>query len=254
VGFRLLRGFIDKRTGVWREPSTPERTPTESRPIPAHRSPKVQGRWVHSTVEHYPFRVFVTSNCPTSRPGLTHRVFDALHRHPRASPSPIMGWCRSFATNPGSALGFSQPPGGLRKHAFHGLVSCRSQILDCLSSSVPLAEIAHPFPGRFAPLRFLTRVPNATSLTLSPPVSLNRRALPSVATGVIRCASAEFPRRLWTPFPPAEANFPIALGQTDRDRSFRELSPLRSLDPSASPFAQCRVTPTPRSLLASCPL
>jgi len=87
-----------------------------------------------------------------------------------------MGWSRSSATNPGSALGFSQPLGGFRKHAFHGLVSCRSQILDCLSSSVPLAEIAHLFPGRFAPLKFLTRVPNAISLTLSPSVSPHHRA------------------------------------------------------------------------------
>jgi len=111
-------------------------------------------------------------------------------------------------------------------------------------SSVPLAEIAHLFPGRFAPLRFLTRAPNATSPTLSPPVSLNHRA-PSV----IRCAPAEFPRRLWTPFPPAEADLPVALGLRDRDRPFRGLSPLRSLDPSPSPFAQRRVTPTLRSLL-----
>ena len=63
-----------------------------------------------------------------------------------------MGWNRSFATNPGSARGFSQPLGGLRKRTFHGLVSCRSQILDCLSSSFPLAEIAHLFPGRLCSL------------------------------------------------------------------------------------------------------
>jgi len=111
-----------------------------------------------------------------------------------------MGWSRSSATNPGSALGFSQPLGGFRKHAFHGLVSCRSQILDCLSSSVPLAEIAHLFPGRFAPLKFLTRVPNAISLTLSPSVSLNRRTLPSVATSVNSARQPSSPADYGLPF------------------------------------------------------
>jgi hypothetical protein len=87
-----------------------------------------------------------------------------------------MGWSRSSATHSGSALGFFQPPGGLRKRTFHGLVSCRYQILDCLPSSFPLVGIAHLFPGRFASLRFLPRVPNAVSLTLSPPVSPNLHA------------------------------------------------------------------------------
>jgi len=102
-----------------------------------------------------------------------------------------------------------------------------------------------PVPRPLAPLRFLPRVQDAPSLTLSPPVSQNRRA-PSASW----CTSAEFPRRLWTPFSPAEAGFPVALDQTDRDRPFRGISPLRSLNPLTSPFARRRVTPPPRSLLA----
>jgi hypothetical protein len=129
-------------------------------------------------------------------------------------------------------------------------------VLGCLSSSFPFAEIARLFPGRFAPLRFLTRVPNATSQTLSPPVSLNRR-VPSRRS--FQHASAEFPRRLWTPFHPTEVELPtewvpVALDPRDRDRSYRELSPLRSFDPPANPFARSRVTPRPRPLLALGPL
>ena len=144
-------------------------------PAPTH-SPVCQGLglWLHSTVEHYPYRVLTTFHCPTRagtdspsfrRPigirarapspyGVEQVVRDPLRVRPRAFSTP-----RRFAQAHVPRLYFAPQP-----------------VLGCLSSSVPLAEIAHLFPGRFAPLRFLARVPNATSWTLLPSVSLNRRA------------------------------------------------------------------------------
>jgi len=144
-------------------------------PAPTH-SPVCQGLglWLHSTVEHYPYRVLTTSHRPTRagtdspsfrRPigirarapsphGVEQVVRDPLRVRPRAFSTP-----RRFAQAHVPRLYFAPQP-----------------VLGCLSSSFPLAEIARLFPGRFAPLRFLTRVPNATSRTLSPSVSLNRHA------------------------------------------------------------------------------
>jgi len=47
----------------------------------------------------------------------------------------------------------------------------------------------------------------------------------------------------------ALASVPVVLGPKDRDRPYRGLSPLRSFNPSASPFTRCRVTPTSRPIL-----
>lgn len=248
MGSRLLRGFIDKRIRAWCEPSTRRATPTEPRTNPltglprsrtlasfhrgalplqsSHRLSPPDSRRADSPSFRRP--IGIRARAPSPR-GVEQVVRDPPRLRPRAFSTP-----RRFSQAHVPRLYFAPQP-----------------VLGCLSSSFPLAEIAHLFPGRFAPLRFLTRVPNATSQTLSPPVSLNRH-VPSRRS--FQHAPAEFPRRLWVPFHPAEAELPVALDPRDRDRSYRELSPLRSFDPPANPFTRSRVTPPPRPLLALGPL
>lgn len=248
MGSRLLRGLVDERIRVWCEPSTRRATPTESRTNPltglprsrtlasfhrgalplqsSHRLSPPDSRRADSPSFRRPIGIRARAPSPH---GVEQVVRDPLRLRPRAFSTP-----RRFSQAHVPRLCFAPQP-----------------VLGCLSSSFPLAEIARLFPGRFAPLRFLTRVPNATSWTLSPSVSLNRR-VPSRRN--FRHASAEFPRRLWAPFHPTEAVLPVALDPRDRDRSYRELSPLRSFDPPANPFSRSRVTPPPRPLLALGPL
>jgi hypothetical protein len=63
-------------------------------------------------------------------------------------------------------------------------------------------------------------------------------------------AVAWLPRRLWAPFSRAETRFPVTLGPSRRTTPFRQLHPLRSLDPPASPFAPTRVAPSRRPILS----
>jgi len=253
VGSRLLRGLIDKRIRVWCEPSTRRATPTEPHTNPltglprsrtlasfhrgalplqsSHRLSPPDSRRADSPSFRRPIGIRARAPSP-------HGVEQVVRDPPRLRPR-VFSTPRRFSQAHVPRLYFAPQP-----------------VLGCLSSSFPLAEIAHPFPGnlfpgRFAPLRFLTRVPNATSQTLSPPVSLNRHA-PSRRS--FQHAPAEFPRRLWTPFHPTEAVLPVVLDPRDRDRSYRELSPLRSFDPPTNPFTRSRVTPPPRPLLALGPL
>jgi hypothetical protein len=111
--------------------------------------------------------------------------------------------------------------------------------------SLPLAEIAHPSRGHIAPLWLSTDVPDVASRVLSPPVSptptLSRSCLvPSDNYGL--------------PFTRTEVRFPVVLDPSDGTRPFRQLHPLRSLDPPASPYASTRVAPNPRAapLLGFC--
>jgi len=178
MGFRLLRGLIDEQIRVWCEPSTRRATPTEPRTNPltglprsrtlasfhrgelplqsSHRLSPPDSRRADSPSFRRPIGIHVRAPSPH---GVEQAVRDPPRLRPRAFSTP-----RRFSQAHVPRLYFAPQP-----------------VLGCLSSSFPLAEIARPFPdnlfpGRFAPLRFLTRVPNATSRTLSPPVSLNRRA------------------------------------------------------------------------------
>jgi len=63
-------------------------------------------------------------------------------------------------------------------------------------------------------------------------------------------AVAWFPRRLWVPFSRALTRFPVALSRAWLRRPLGQLHLLRSLAPSANPFAPARVAPHQRSLLS----
>jgi len=112
--------------------------------------------------------------------------------------------------------------------------------------SVPLAGIARPSRGRTAPLWLSTSVLDAASRVF-------HRRFPRRPRFH---AVAWFPRRLWAPFPRTEARFPVTLDPSDGTRPFRQLHPLRSLDPPPSPFTPAWVAPNRRPILswASAPL
>ena len=104
--------------------------------------------------------------------------------------------------------------------------------------SLPLAEIAHPSRGHMLPCGY-------------PPTCLTPPPGPFAAGFPDSHAFTQLPgslRRLWTPFPRAEARFPVALDPSDGTRPFRQLHPLRSLDPPARPSASTRVAPRQRAV------
>jgi len=195
LGFWHLRGFVCARVGVSREPSTPKRArPSSFSPrAPVSQHLKTLGSFRRGALPLQSLHLLTRPGIPAGR---THLSFRRPVSASEREPLPSRGGERSSATSSGSALGLSQPLGGLRKRTFHGLISCRSQFRAVYRSRVPLAEIACPSAGRLAPLRFLTCVPDAASRTLSPPVSLHQRA-----PHAFRRAPAKFPWRLWTPFP-----------------------------------------------------
>jgi hypothetical protein len=175
-------------------------------------------------------------------------------------------------TCPSSAPGLSQPLGGLRKRAFHGLVSCRNR-------SWTVFRRAFPSRGSRTPLEA------ACSLVVTSPKLPHGRLPQREPDGLIvlgfslrprsqcfRCALAGFPLRLWVPFPPplhpgrshgratpfrspwivGAVIAPSASPALETSPSAKPLgvSPPRSLIPLASPFAPDRVAPAERPLLA----
>jgi hypothetical protein len=132
---------------------------------------------------------------------------------------------------PGSALGFSQPLSGLRRREFHGLVSCRSQSLGCLPSELSPRKEPPPLSRPPCSLAVIHQRASVRHPRPSPPVSPTPTPFGAVA---------RLPRRLWAPFPRAEARFPVTLGSGGSRPPCRQLHPLRSLAPLASPFASTR--------------
>jgi hypothetical protein len=139
-----------------------------------------------------------------------------------------------YQSHPGSALRLSQPPSGfLADPSFAALFHAATVpgVLPSESSPrrnrAPLSRprcslvVIHPRAGR-RPLDLVTAgFPDSHAFTRSP----------------------GSPRRLWTSFSRAEARFPVALGPNDGTHPFRQLHPLRSLAPPASPSASARVAP-----------
>jgi len=128
------------------------------------------------------------------------------------------------------------PPPRFRSQAFstsqrfpgrpelRGLVSCRSRPkASSLLQSFPLAQSRAPLSRPLAPLRLSVPVPSAPATALSPSVSSDAHA----RLNVVAC----FPRRLWAPFPRAEARFPVPLDVRWWSRSLRRPHPLRSFVP-----------------------
>jgi hypothetical protein len=150
-----------------------------------------------------------------------------------------------YQSRPGSALRLSQPLSGFLANPSTAALFHAATVPGVLPSESSPHRNRAPLSGPHAPLRLSTSVPDAASWTLSPPVSSDSHAFTQLPG---------FPRRLWTPFSRAEARFPVALDPSDGTRPFRQLHPLRSLDPPASPFALTRVAPSQRAapLLGFC--
>jgi hypothetical protein len=104
--------------------------------------------------------------------------------------------------------------------------------------SLPLAGIAHPSRGHMLPCG------HPPACLTTPPGPCHRRFPRRPRFHAV----AWFPRRLWAPFSRAEARFPVAPGPSDGTRPFRQLHPLRSLDPPARPHAPTRVAPCQRAV------
>lgn len=58
-------------------------------------------------------------------------------------------------------------------------------------------------------------------------------------------------RRFSSALRPRLHDLPVVLGWKNRDRSYRDLSPPRSFDPSASPFTRRQVAPPTRPILTA---
>jgi hypothetical protein len=123
------------------------------------------------------------------------------------------------------------------KSKFCDLVSCRSRLGFSLQS-VPLTGIARPFQGRFASLRFSTDVPNGRHLGLITAGFIDARA--------VRRSCQSPPTTMGSLSTHPRARFPVSLDPSHGTHLFRQLHPLRSLDPPASPFTPSRSCPQPR--------
>jgi len=123
-----------------------------------------------------------------------------------------------------------------------GLVSCPNRSWDYSSRGFPSLRVAHPSRGHVASLRSFTDV-------------LRRRHSVLITAGFHDVhAYAQLPASpndYGIPFhAPRRKPFPVTLEPSDGTVSFRQLHPLRSLDPLASPFTSTRVAPSPRSILS----
>jgi hypothetical protein len=168
---------------------------------------------------------------PTRRPDQLSLGFLPLQRHPsgeprmrrgtKPTPVPLSGFLNlsavSWQTRASRPCFMPQP------------------FLGFSLQSLPLTGIARPSRGRFC------------SLVVIHPRA-GRRLLDLITAGFPDShAFTQLPgssRRLWASFSRAEARFPSAPGPNDGTRPFRQLHPLRSLDPPASPFASARVAPS----------
>jgi hypothetical protein len=122
------------------------------------------------------------------------------------------------------------PPGGPRRCRF-GRWTARSL------QSLPLAAGRLPLSRQPGSLAVIHRCAGTHNSSLSPPVS----PTPDAFTPVVW-----FPRRLWVPFPHAEARFPVSLGlvpaEPPRSASF---TCFEASLPPASPFATRSGFPSP---------
>jgi hypothetical protein len=163
-------------------------------------------------------------DCPTRRSGELPGVFASfngiLARAPCGAGSPN--------TRPGSALGLSQPLSGFPASSSSTALSHAATVPERSLQSFPLAERTTPLSGPACSLAVIHRRANrAAFAALSPAVS---------PTPAPHDAVAWFPRRLWVPFPRAEARFPVAL-----DRRMSSAVPPTS--PASKPCSRCESVP-----------
>jgi hypothetical protein len=186
----------------------------------SHRSPPRRGggSYPHESI---PLRVLHV--LPAVQPvGWTcsPRILRPVDDIPRASP--VRG--RQSCPPRFRSQAFSASQRFPSRPELRGLVSCRNRPkASSLLQSFPLAQSRAPLSRPLAPLRLSTAVPSAPATALSPSVSSDAHA----RMNVVAC----FPRRLWAPFPRAEARFPVPLDVRWWSRSLRRLHPLRSFVP-----------------------
>jgi len=103
-----------------------------------------------------------------------------------------------------------------------------------------------PFEVAFAPLQLSTVPGDASPATLSPPVS---------PTPTFERSRLDPPRTMNSLSTRSKPRFPVALGHRQRSHLLCQLHLLRSLDPSLSPFALTRASPSrvADALLVLCP-
>jgi hypothetical protein len=124
---------------------------------------------------------------------------------------------------------------------FRGHISCRNRSWDSPFRGFPSQESCAPLEATSAPMRSSTNVLKRCFPDLIAAGFPDSHAFDAVAW---------FPPRLWAPFSRAETRFPVPLGPSRRTAPFRQLHPLRSLDPPASPFTPTRVAPSRRPILS----
>jgi hypothetical protein len=244
LGFWHLRGFVCARVGVSREPSTPKRArPSSFSPrAPVSQHLKTLGSFRRGALPLQSLHLLTRPGIPAGR---THLSFRRPVSASEREPLPLTGW----------------------REVVRDLLRVRPRAFSTprrfAQAHVPRPYfVPQPVPGclsvESSPRR--DRVPVSGSLgSLEVPHLRARRSLPDLVTASFPppARASCFPTRASQV--PLEAMdslsvdvavaFPVALDPQDRGRLYRRLSPLRSFDPSASPFASGWVTPTARSIL-----
>jgi len=161
---------------------------------------------------------------------------------PTTAPSGLAPYEAGSHALLGSTLRFSQPLSGFladpnfvalfRATAVHGIPPPESSPR---RNRRPLSR-SPLLPGGHSPTcRY------AVSRSLSPPVS---------PTSTLTRGCLVPPTTMSSLFTLPKERFPVTLGPSDETISFRQLHPLRSFNPPASPFAPTRVAPHQRSILS----
>jgi len=203
--------------------------------FPGHRSPPPESRG-SSSQETDPSQSF--HPLLTIRPvGRTNsQNFSPLQRHPLGQPH-----VRRLSPRLGSALRRSQPHSGFQA----------SQDFAALFHA---ATVRGVLPSEVSPRR--NRAP------LSRPrcsLAVIYQRAESRLTGLFAAGFRDSHARTQSPSSPVDRKLPFLPPEesrsghpwpAQRNLSFRQLHPLRSLDPPASPFALTRVAPIQRSILS----
>jgi hypothetical protein len=144
-------------------------------------------------------------------------------------------------THPGSARRFSQPLSGFQANTSFAVLFRTATVPGILPSECSPRENRAPLSRPLAPLQLSTSVLNRTAqdlITAGFPDSRTCARSP--------CSPDDYELPFVTPKRASRSPW-VSNDGTD---SFRQLHPLRSLDPPTSPFTSARVAPEGRSLLS----
>jgi len=176
----------------------------------------------------------------TSRPAGRNRLpgFDYPSTTTRASPLVK----RAVYPRLSSARRLSQPLSGFPASSSSTALFRAATVPGLLLQSFPLTGIARPSRGHIAPLWLSTSVQERTARVLIAASFTDSRTFGAQSPGSLNGYGSPFHE----PKPASWSPWVTNSGTTP----FRQLHPLRSLDPPASPFAPLRVTPERRSILS----